>query len=132
MLCHIYKLVLEHVHRTRKTDRPEDLKTGPFWNRHRDLDNKIATIFMFLPQKMQLPQNYKDPSAVHTNLNLHAALIALHHAAIEQVDKQQLPEPVKAMSIARLKSSTNEIVTIVKMVAHSTAMFVSVVRQAVV
>ncbi|KAJ6444701.1 magnesium transporter NIPA4 [Purpureocillium lavendulum] len=105
------------------TDCPEDMMEGAWWKRHRELDNKLSNAFMFLPEQLRLPQCIRDPSAVHTNLNLHAAIIALHHAAIEQQELHNLPDSVRQSSLCRLRTSAEEIVNIVKMTSHSTAMF---------
>lgn len=98
---------------------------GGFWKRHRDLDNKLSSIFMFLPDKFRLPQNQRDPSAVHTNLNLHASVICLHHAAVEMVSKYNHPASLLETSRSRLRTSAEEIVAILKLTVHQTGIFVS-------
>ncbi|CAM1502897.1 Fc.00g076730.m01.CDS01 [Cosmosporella sp. VM-42] len=123
VICQIFKIILHHVHRSKPNDRPEDVMHGNFWIRHRELDNKLSSVFMFLPEKLRLPLNLRDPTATHTNLNLHAAIICLHHAAIEKADKHHLPEAVKLASICRLKTAAEEIVNIIKLTSHSAANF---------
>lgn len=124
VICHILKTIMFHVHRPRPSDNAHDLLAGIFWTRHRDLDNKLSGAFMFLPPKFRLPDNSRDPAAVHTNLNLHASVICLHHAAIEMCDKHDLPESEKRNSISRLKTSAEEIAHIVKLTAHHNSIFV--------
>lgn len=101
---------------------------GPFWTRHRDLDNRLLSMFMFLPENMRLPQNSKDPSATHTNLNLHASVICLHHAAVEKADKHHLPDSIKQTSIYRLKAAAEEIASILKLTSYSTNIFVCILH----
>ncbi|PHH72878.1 hypothetical protein CDD83_4859 [Cordyceps sp. RAO-2017] len=125
VICLIYRSMLRHVHRPRPADRADDMLHGPFWERHRDLDNKLSSVFMFLPDKLRLPQSQRDPTAVHTNLNLHAAAITLHHAAIEKQELHGLPESVRKNSLDRLRTSAEEIVAIIKMTSHTSAMFKS-------
>lgn len=115
---------MHHVHRPNPHDNPEDLMHGPFWARHRNLDNELSNAFMFLPAKLTLPQNMRDPIALHTNLNLHASVICLHHAAIEKAEKYNHTDAVKRSSLTRLKASAEEIVNIVRLTCHSTAVFV--------
>lgn len=79
---------------------------------------------MFLPEKMRIPSNLRDPIATHTNLNLHASIICLHHASIEKVDKYHLPDTIKQTSLYRLKSSAEAIVNIIKVTSHTSANFV--------
>lgn len=124
VICQVFRSILQHVHRAKPTDNADDMMEGAYWKRHRDLDNKLSSAFMFLPEKLRLPQNIRDPTAIHTNLNLHAAVITLHHAAIEKQEKHGLPESVKQTSMCRLRTSAEEIANIIKMASHSTAMFV--------
>ncbi|KAG5919133.1 hypothetical protein E4U53_004024, partial [Claviceps sorghi] len=123
IVCQIFRVILKHVHRCKPSDRPEDMMDGPFWNRHRELDNKLSSTFMYLPSKFQLPRALRDPGAIHMNLNLHAAVIILHHAAVEKVDEHDLPGTVMETSLCRLRASAEEIVNIVKMTSHSTSIF---------
>ena len=123
--CQLYKSILRHVHRPKPDDSPEDMTHGGFWKRHRELDNQLASVFMFLPERFQLPAHMRDPGAVHVNLNLHASIICLHHAALEKAEKYNHPQSIAEDSIRRLKNSAEEVVNIVKMTAHRTGMFVS-------
>lgn len=125
VVCQIFKTILHHVHRAKPDDRPEDVMHGGYWTRHRRLDNDLSSIFMFLPERMRLPQNIRDPTAAHTNLNLHASVICLHHAAVEKVDKHNLPQSLKAASVLRLKAAAEEVVNIIKLASHAMAIFVS-------
>lgn len=125
VVCEGFKGILNHVHRPKPDDHPEDLQNGNFWKRHRDLDNNLSSIFMFLPDSFQLPQHVRDPAAIYANLNLHASVICLHHAALENLDKFNLGDSMKATSKMRLKTSAEEIVNIVKMTSHHTGIFVS-------
>ncbi|KAF7551011.1 hypothetical protein G7046_g7841 [Stylonectria norvegica] len=115
IVCQIFKTILHHVHRSKPHDRPEDVMHGPFWVRHRELDNKLSSIFMFLPDKLRLPQNIRDATATHTNLNLHACIICLHHAAIEKAVKHNLHSSIKTTSVYRLRAAAEEISNIMKL-----------------
>ncbi|KAK7414376.1 hypothetical protein QQX98_006741 [Neonectria punicea] len=126
VVCQIFKIILRHVHRARPTDQPENYMHGAYWKQHRELDNTLSSVFMFLPEKLRLPQNLRDPTATHTNLNLHASVICLHHAAVEKVEMYKLPESLKQTSIVRLRAAAGEIVNILKLASHATAIFVSV------
>ncbi|KAG6304307.1 hypothetical protein E4U45_001727 [Claviceps purpurea] len=125
VVCQIFRIMLKHVHRCRPSDRPQDMLDGPFWHRHRALDNKLSSIFMFLPARFVLSRGMRDPGAIHMNLNLHAAVIMLHHAALEKVEQHDLPRSVRELSLCRLRASAEEIVNIVKMTSHSTSIFKS-------
>lgn len=111
-------MILKHVHRPKPDDDPQNYEYGDYWKRHRDIDNTISSAFMFLPEHFRLPENYGDPTAVHTNLNYHAALICLHLAALEKIEKYQIPVFAKKASETRLFTAAQEIVNIIKMTSH--------------
>ncbi|KAF4462885.1 Zn(II)2Cys6 transcriptional activator [Fusarium albosuccineum] len=121
--CQIFKIILRHVHRSRPDDRCDDVMNGSFWTRHRELDNTLSSLFMFLPEKFRLPENIRDASALHFNLNLHASVICLHHAAVEKAEKHNLPDHVKQNSIARLRASAEEVVSIIRLNTHAALFF---------
>lgn len=125
VVCRLFKGIMHHAHRAKPNDQPGDVAHGNYWTRHRRLDNDLSSAFMFLPARFRLPQNTKDPVALHTNLNLHASVMSLHHAAVEMADKYGLPGQVKAQSICRLRASAEEVVSIIKMTAHQVHLFVS-------
>lgn len=122
--CQIFKTILHHVHRSKLNDRPEDVMHGNFWIRHRDLDNKLSSVFMFMPEKFRLPQNLRDPTAIHLNLNLHASIICLHHAAIEKAERHKLPDHIRLNSMCRLRTAAEEVVNIIKLTSHTINNFV--------
>ncbi|RFN49673.1 hypothetical protein FIE12Z_6025 [Fusarium flagelliforme] len=121
--CQINKLILRHVHRSKPDSRCEDLMHGSFWTRHRDLDNTLSSLFMFLPEKFRLPENIRDVSALHLNMNLHAAVICIHHAAVEKAERYKLPDHVKRSSVARLRAAAEEIVNIMRLTSTVTLCF---------
>lgn len=118
IVCHLFNQILRHVQRRKPSDNPENYEYGEYWERHRDIDNAISSAFMFLPEAFRLPEHYRDGTAVHTNLNLHASVICLHHAAIERIDAYKLPDHVKKLSVDRLSMAAQEIVNIIKLTGH--------------
>lgn len=116
---------MQHVHRSRPDDRRGDYEYGRWWNRHRELDNLLASAFMFLPEPFRLPRHVRDPVAVHTNLNLHASLICLHNSAYEVAREHDLPAHVRQTTMTRLSTAAQEVVNIVKLTSHSNVGFVS-------
>ncbi|ROW17792.1 hypothetical protein VPNG_00707 [Cytospora leucostoma] len=118
IICHLFNQILKHVHRSKSGDCPENLEYGPYWKKHRELDNLLSGAFMFLPERFRLPKNIRDPVAVNTNLNLHAAVICLHNSAYEMANEYELAETVKQMSKGRLLAAAQEVVNIVKLTSH--------------
>lgn len=126
VICHIFNLIMKHMHHARRDDNPQDFEYGKYWNRHRELDNLVSSAFMYLPESFRLPKHLKDPVAVHTNLNLHASTICLHNRAYEVAIEQNLPEHIKMVSKTRLETTAQEIVNIVKLTSHSNTGYVSI------
>jgi hypothetical protein len=116
VICHIFKITLNHTSR--------HSYGAAFWKRHKDLDHKISSIFMFLPERFQLPDYKSNPVAAHTNLNLHATTICLHYAAVEMVDKHSHPEGTKRQSLGRMRISAEEIVEIIKTISPNSFIYV--------
>ncbi|KAI1105939.1 fungal-specific transcription factor domain-containing protein [Jackrogersella minutella] len=118
LVCHLFNQILKHVHKPKPNDNPDNYEYGEYWQRHREIDNTLSSAFMCLPQSFRLPENYRDLIAVHTNLNLHASIICLHHSAIERIDTYKLPDSAKKTSQDRLSTAAQEIVNIIKLTSH--------------
>lgn len=118
IICHLFNIVNRHVHRGKPTDDPQNYEYGGFWTRHRDIDNILSSAFMFLPECFRLPENNRDPTAIHTNLNLHATVICLHHGAIDQIEKHNLGDEARKISEDRLSCAAQEIVNIARLTSH--------------
>lgn len=82
---------------------------------------------MFLPERLRLPKHIRSPIAVHTNLNLHAAIICLHNAACDKADQFKLPAHIKKTSLDRLTTAAQEIVNIMKLTSHINTGYVSLI-----
>lgn len=119
-----FKAVMLHCQRANVRARPDDFMNGTFWLRHRKLDNELTALFMFLPEKLRLPENLRDPSALQINFNLHSAVICLHHAAIEQAEAHGHNDVVKQSSIARLRATADEVANTIRLSSHNSAIFV--------
>ncbi|KAJ2987118.1 hypothetical protein NUW58_g4682 [Xylaria curta] len=118
VVCHLFNLILKHAHRPKENDNPENYEYGDYWKRHREIDNTLSNAFMFLPESFRLPDHCRELTAVNTNLNLHASIICLHHAALERIETHNLPESVKRISQDRLSAAAQEVVNIMKLTSH--------------
>ncbi|KAI1180153.1 hypothetical protein F4777DRAFT_363724 [Nemania sp. FL0916] len=121
IVCHLFNLILKHAHRPKENDNPDNYEYGEYWKRHRDLDNTLSNAFMFLPETLRLPENYREATAVNLNLNLHASIICLHHAALERIETHSLGDTAKRISRNRLSTAAQEIVNIIKLTSHLSA-----------
>ncbi|CAK7197451.1 hypothetical protein SEUCBS139899_000098 [Sporothrix eucalyptigena] len=124
LVCHLFNSILLHV-QLKPGDRPEDLDYGPFWQRHRSLDTKLSSAFVFLPERYRLPNNFHDPVAVHTNLNLHAATICLHNAAVERAEVHNMKASVIKGFHDRMFTAAQEIINIMEKTSYMAASYKS-------
>lgn len=125
VVVHILRMIFKHAHRT-KPSHNAHTTDSQFWKRHRDLDDRISKLFMFLPPSFHIPPALRDPRAIYLNLNLQAAVIILHQALLDQYNTPSLPETVRQTSLGRMRASAEEIVNIMKLSSHSPFVLVSI------
>lgn len=66
-----------HLHKPTQDDGPHDLANGEFWKRHRNMDNVLASTFMFLPDHMRLPNGLRDMNIVFFHMNVHTSAMCV-------------------------------------------------------
>ncbi|KAF5018592.1 hypothetical protein F66182_9421 [Fusarium sp. NRRL 66182] len=108
---------LVHLHRPDGEDLDHDLN-GPFWKRHRQMDNILLNTSLCLPPQLKLPNGLSNPNIVFTNMSIHTSTICLHQAAIFKAEKNKLPASVSAESKVRCITAANEIASIMRMISH--------------
>lgn len=108
---------LLHLHRPDGDQNFSDTNCD-FWVRHRHLDNLLMNIAMSLPHTFRLPNGIEDQNIVFTNMNLHAATICLHQAAIFKAEKYGLASTTIDESKMRSASAAQQIASIMRMVSH--------------
>ena len=108
---------LVHLHRPDADDLDHDLN-GPFWKRHRQMDNILLNTSLCLPNHLKLPNGLQSPNIVFTNMSIHTSTICLHQAAIFKAEKNKLPASVSAESKVRCITAANEIASIMRMISH--------------
>jgi hypothetical protein len=108
---------LVHLHRPDPDDQDDDLN-GPFWKRHRHLDNIILNTSLCLPSHLKLPAGMSNPNVVFANMSIHTSTICLHQAAIFKAEKNRLPSTVGAESKVRCITAANEIASMMRTISH--------------
>jgi hypothetical protein len=99
-------------------EHPEDLSRGEFWKRHRKMDNVLSNVFMFLPDRLKLPQGIRDMSVVFLNMNIHTSVICLHQAAILAAQRHNLDPNFIKQCHERSIMAAEEITNIMRLVTH--------------
>lgn len=117
LIATIYGRNLIHLHRPADADNDHDLN-GPFWKRHRALDNIILNTALAIPPNLRLPTGLNDPNTIFLNMNIHTATICLHQAAIFKADKNRLPAQISAESKRRCIVAADQVTNIMKMISH--------------
>lgn len=92
-----------------------DARNKGFWDRHyalvKKIDNRTAILHMHLNAKAI----GEDSVAFALHMNLCAIVVFLHEAAIDQVDKQELPKLIGAESRKRSAAAAFKISSAVRM-----------------
>lgn len=117
LMASLFGRNLVHLHRPDADDRDDDLE-GPFWKRHRHMDNILLNTSLCLPDHLKLPQGLSNPNIVFTNMCIHTSTICLHQAAIFKADQNKLADSVSAESKVRCITAANEIASIMRMISH--------------
>lgn len=66
----------------------EDLDANQYWSRLRQLDNDLTSIFLKLPESLQLPGAFRCQHAVFLNIMAHVAIICLHQSAMKRAQNE--------------------------------------------
>jgi hypothetical protein len=116
---------LTHLHRPDADDLDNDLN-GPFWKRHRQMDNILLNTSLCLPSHLKLPDGIGTPNVIFMNMSIHTSAICLHQAAIFKAEKHNLPASVSADSKVRCITAANETASIMRNISHMDLSGVSV------
>lgn len=117
LMASLFGRNLTHLHRPGPDDQDDDLN-GPFWKRHRQLDNIILNTSLGLPSRLKLPAGISNPNIVFANMSIHTSTICLHQAAIFKAEKNKLVASVSAESKVRCLTAANEIASMMRTVSH--------------
>lgn len=117
LLACLFGRNLVHLHRPDDDDQDHDVN-GPFWKRHREMDNILLNTSLCLPSHLKLPAGLSNPNVVFTNMSIHTSTICLHQAAIFKAEKNKLPSSVSSESKIRCITAANEIASIMRTISH--------------
>ena len=117
LITHFFGLNLTHLHRPEHNQQEHDMN-GPFWKRHRKMDNDLLKTALQLPSYLRLPSGIRNPNIVFLNFALHTSTICLHQAAIFKAEKNQLPNTVIEQSKTRCILAAAEIASVMRLTSH--------------
>ena len=117
LVTHFFGLNLTHLHRPEPNQQEHDLN-GPFWKRHRTMDNDLLKTALQLPSYLRLPSGVRNPNIVFLNFALHTSTICLHQAAIFKAEKNRLPNNIIEQSRTRCVLAAAEIASVMRLTSH--------------
>ncbi|TQV95932.1 C6 transcription factor Prf [Cordyceps javanica] len=117
LLAAIFGRNLVHLHRPDSEEYDGDVN-GPFWKRHREMDNILLNTSLGLPSHLKLPAGLSNPNIVFMNMSIHTSTICLHQAAIFKAETHKLPASLSSESKVRCITAANEITGVMRTVSH--------------
>lgn len=117
LLAAIFGRNLVHLHRPDSEEEDGDID-GPFWKRHREMDDILLNTSLGLPEHLKLPAGLSNPNVVFMNMALHTSTICLHQAAIFKAETQKMPASLSSESKVRCITAANEIASVMRNVSH--------------
>ncbi|KAH7326673.1 fungal-specific transcription factor domain-containing protein [Stachybotrys elegans] len=118
LMASLFGRNLIHLHRSDDDDDLEHDLNGPFWKRHRAMDNILLNTSLSLPAHLKLPAGLCNTNVVFINMSIHTSTICLHQAAIFKAEKNKLAASVSSESKVRCITAANEIASIMRTVSH--------------
>ena len=117
LVTHYFGRNLTHLHRPEPNEEEHDMN-GPFWKRHRSMDNDLLRTALQLPSRLRLPSGIRDSNVVFLNFALHTSTICLHQAAIFKAEKYRLPKTIIEQSRTRCILAAAEIASVMRLTSH--------------
>jgi hypothetical protein len=106
---------LDHIGQTFSDEERMDIRAGQYWKQHREIDNDLSAMLALLPNKIQLPRNFRSPNAIFVNVSLQTSIIYLHRSVFSSLGQLELPEYISRQSKSRLLPAATEIISIFRM-----------------
>ncbi|KAK0702063.1 fungal-specific transcription factor domain-containing protein [Lasiosphaeria miniovina] len=76
---------LDHASRRSPESGSEDVRDGPYWQRHREIDANLSTLTIFLPERLHLARNPRSLDAILVHVSTNMATIHLHRTALGRI-----------------------------------------------
>ncbi len=118
--AHLFQACMEHSF----TGYPND-DGSEFWKRQQNLDNRLAVLFVALPDCVRCPENLARHDAVFINLTLHTASICIHRVAVVRAGgaPPHVSPPAPQDTAARLLTSAQAIFAIINALSDPQLLF---------
>jgi hypothetical protein len=124
LVAHTFHECLQHIF-VGPSHAEDNSDESMFWKRHHALDNRLAAMFVALPDKLRCPEHIDNHAAVFVNLELHTANICLHRAQAAEMRKRSLSKDLPSSPPERLLASAQEIFAIVAIIHDLEALFLN-------
>ncbi|KAK0726156.1 fungal-specific transcription factor domain-containing protein [Lasiosphaeris hirsuta] len=118
LAAHLFHRTIQHTLQIRPDDEPENIKNGPYWDRHRRIDNDLAYMLLFPPDSFRLRRASRSLDAVSVIINIQTCIICIHRAALVKIAQHNLPKSTEQRHRDRLLPAAEEIVRMLKMMTE--------------
>ncbi|KAK9423474.1 putative Zn(2)-C6 fungal-type domain-containing protein [Seiridium unicorne] len=125
LAAQLFHECLDHIFGYSPSEDMENHDQSDFWRRHRRLDNRLAVMFMALPDNLRCPEHVDNHDAVFLSLKLHTASICIHRAEEAEAKKGVSVPPLGSTAAARSIAAAHEIFTIVARIGDVDAFFLN-------
>ncbi|KAK6063485.1 binuclear zinc transcription factor [Seiridium cupressi] len=125
LAAQLFHECLDHIFGYSPSEDMEDHDESDFWRRHRRLDNRLAVMFMALPDDLRCPEHVDNHDAVFLSLKLHTASICIFRAEEAEAKKGVSVPPLGFTAAARSIAAAHEIFTIVAQIGDVDAFFLN-------
>lgn len=113
---------LEHIFQ-RFPDDNGDFSKDEFWKRHHSLNNRLAVMFMVLPDGLRCPEHIDNHDAVFISLKLHTATVCICRAEVAEIKKTDKDSHQLHSITTRSLTAAQEIYTTVALIGDVDAFF---------
>ncbi|KAL2133821.1 hypothetical protein VTI74DRAFT_1627 [Chaetomium olivicolor] len=123
LAAHLVYACLEHSFTRYPDDDAASPQESEFWKCQLNLDNRLAVLFMMLPDNMRCPENLDKHDAVSINLNLHTASICIHRVALVRAKGASLHAGQLQGAAVRLLTAARAIFAIISSLSDPHVLF---------
>lgn len=109
------------------TRNPDEMEgEADILREHRRIDHQLTKLAMNIPRHLSASQNLHRPWLVHMNVMYHGCILSLQHATMCKLFKKSTDANLMGPLKTRIYLAAEEIVAIVKLIAHFPGTSVSI------
>ncbi|KAB5543150.1 hypothetical protein GE09DRAFT_968709 [Coniochaeta sp. 2T2.1] len=103
---------LDHGARQLQDDDPGGIQDSVYWQRHKEIDENLGILTVYLPENLQIFRNPRSLDAILVHICTNMANIHLHRTALRLMQRHSLDDRLVARSQSRLLPAADGIVAV--------------------